>query len=350
LAAYLVAAPALERKLSTRRHAPGEPESPEGVAIVYAAVDWARCGRTDPLATETLRDLWPSYLPAGVSATDVNFEAGLDWALRPVAGTIALLQQTASYRAYEYIVRFVGDERGAWPPRDETWAKAAKGATDAQAFAVGTNAYLYGRYDDARIAFTSARQSSASEVAAAGGFNLAVTLGRLELPERALVVFDDVIARFGDANEPALREQVARALVSKGVTLGQLERSEEALVVFDDVIARFGDANEPALRERVARALFSKGVALGQTGRSEEALVVYNDVIARFGDANEPTLREQVANALVNKGVTLGRLGRSEEALVVFDDVIARFGDADEPALREAVLRASRAREQQDDT
>ncbi len=49
LAAYLVAAPALERKLSTRRHAPGEPESPEGVAIVYAAVDWARCGRTDPM-------------------------------------------------------------------------------------------------------------------------------------------------------------------------------------------------------------------------------------------------------------------------------------------------------------
>ena len=62
LAAYLVAGPALERKLITGRHAPGQDACPEGVAVVYAATDWARCGRTDPISEQTLRRLWPSYL------------------------------------------------------------------------------------------------------------------------------------------------------------------------------------------------------------------------------------------------------------------------------------------------
>ena len=64
LAAYLVAGPALERKLTSKRHALGERECPEGVAVVYAAVDWARCGRIDPISGDTLRALWPG-LPTG---------------------------------------------------------------------------------------------------------------------------------------------------------------------------------------------------------------------------------------------------------------------------------------------
>src|SRR5262249_32715121 len=64
LAAFLVAGPALERKLTTGRHGPGERPCPEGVALVYAAADWARCGRTDPIDDDTLRQLWPTYLPA----------------------------------------------------------------------------------------------------------------------------------------------------------------------------------------------------------------------------------------------------------------------------------------------
>ena len=61
LAAYLVAAPELQRKLNSHRHAMGEPECPEGVAVVQATVDWARCGRTDRLPEKILRDeLWPA--------------------------------------------------------------------------------------------------------------------------------------------------------------------------------------------------------------------------------------------------------------------------------------------------
>jgi tetratricopeptide (TPR) repeat protein len=343
LAAYLVAAQALEDKLSTRRHLPTEPESPEGVAIVFAAVDWARCGRTDSIATETLRDLWPRYLLAGVPATDANFDAGLDWALRRVAGRIALLQHAASYRAYEYIVRFVADQPGAQPPRDETWARAIDGATDALALAVGIAAFFYGRYDDARNAWIRARQSSVREVAASASINLGVMLGMLGRAEEALGLFEDVIARFGE--ERALRGQVATAMVSKGLRLGELGRGDEALAAFDDAITRLGDAKQPALRAQVVTVMINRGVALGELGRGDEALAAFDDAIARLGDAKQPALRAQVATAMINKGVALSELGREDEALAAFDDVITRLGGAEEPALREAVLWASRARE-----
>jgi hypothetical protein len=83
LAAYLVAAPQLERKLKTQRHAPGEDPCPEGVALVYAAVDWARCGRTDPIDEHVLRSAWTSYLPPETPASDEVFAVALTWALRP---------------------------------------------------------------------------------------------------------------------------------------------------------------------------------------------------------------------------------------------------------------------------
>jgi hypothetical protein len=97
LAAYLVAGPRLERKLTTARHSPVEAACRQGVAVVHAAIDWARCGRTDPIRDNTLRTLWPAYLPAGIDPTDEGFGIGVDWALRPVAATIALLQRFDGY-------------------------------------------------------------------------------------------------------------------------------------------------------------------------------------------------------------------------------------------------------------
>jgi tetratricopeptide (TPR) repeat protein len=341
LAAYLVAAPKLERKLNTSRHAPGEPECPEGVAIVEAAVDWARCGRTDPITEEPLRRLWPSYLREGNGALDDAFAVALAWALRRVAGTVALLLRgDEGYEAFDYIVRLVRERPRAAPPRAACWSAAVQSATDAQALAVGIAAYRHSRSDDAIAAFARARESSLDEPASIAGVNLGVVLSELQRFEEALGVYDDVVARYGDAPDPALREQVAKALFNKGVRLGALERFEEELGVYDDVVARYGDAPDPALREQVAKALFNKGVRLGALERFEEALGVYDDVVARYGDAPDPALREQVAKALVNKGVRLGALERFEEELGVYDDVVARYGDAPDPALREPVAKA----------
>ena len=340
LAAYLVAAPALERKLYTRRHAPGEPECLGGAAVVVAAVDWARCGRTDPIADDVLRELWPHYLPGGAVAADDEFIGALVWAIRPVAGTIALLTRTGSYQAFDYVVRLVRDRLDVDPPCDAAWVAAVRSATDGQALAVGSAAYAHARFGTAADAFSRARQSSIAEVAALAGCNLGVVLRDLDRSEDALGVYDEVVARYGEAPEPALRERVARALVDKGFTLGELGRFEDALGVYDEVVARYGEAPEPALRERVATALVNKGLRLGGLGRFEDALGVYDEVVARYGEAPEPALRERVATALVNKGLRLGGLRRFEDALGVYDEVVARYGEAPEPALREQAATA----------
>ncbi|CAN5213790.1 hypothetical protein BH20ACT5_BH20ACT5_19640 [soil metagenome] len=172
LAAYLVAGPSLERKLITGRHAPGEEACPEGLAVVYAAIDWARCGRTDSIDEQTLRQLWPVYLRHDVAVTETGFNVGTEWALRPVAGTIALLQRTRSYEAFDYVVRLVRDKPGTSPPRDSSWSAAASTAVGAQAFAVGLAAYEHSRFDDALTAFARARESSTDELAATAGHNL----------------------------------------------------------------------------------------------------------------------------------------------------------------------------------
>lgn len=193
LAAYLVAAPALERKLLTSRHGPGEVASPEGVAIVRAAVDWSLCGRTDAIQEGTLRALWRVHMPADEVSTDA-FASGLSWALRPVAGTIALLSSRNGYRAYDYIVRFLEQQPDMSAPRDESWATAIESAQDAQVVAVGLRCYVFGRYEDAVKALSHASRSSNDEVASAGSYNLGVVLHEQGDPAGARAAWERTIA------------------------------------------------------------------------------------------------------------------------------------------------------------
>jgi tetratricopeptide (TPR) repeat protein len=341
LAAYLIAAPLLERKLLTGRHVAGEPECPEGVAVVYAAIDWARCGRTDPISEKTLRKLWPSYLLAGMRPADDGFKAGSDWTLRHVAGTIALLEQhDGGYRPYDYIVRFSRNRPGAQLPSDAAWTSSTQGVSDAKALAVGESAYQHGRYDNAITAFEIASRSSTNEVAAIAHFNLGTALAGLNRLEEALTVYGEVVARYGEEPEPALRETTAKALFYKGTTFARLDRLEDEVAAYEEVLARFGEEPEPALRETIASVLFYKGVRLGAVGRSEEALAAYEEVVARFGEEPELALREQVAKALFNKGASLDAVGRSEEALTAYEEVVARFGEESGSALRETIAKA----------
>ena len=340
LAAYLVAGPALERKLTTSRHAPGEDLCPEGVAVVYAAVDWARCGRTDPISHETLRQLWPTQLPAGSPDTDEGFDTGVVWALRPVAATIALLQRAGSYQAYDYVIRLVRDKPGAEPPSDLAWDAAIETATAVKAFAVAVAAYSHSRLKDAATALNRARESSVDEVAAVAGFNLGVVLGELGRSAEEVAVYDEVVARYGEDPAPALREQVATALRNKGVRLGVLGRFAEAVAVYEEVVARYGEDPAPALREQVATALRNKGVVLRELGRSADAVAAYEEVVARYGEDPAPALREPVAMALVAMALVNMGVGRSADVVAAFEEVVARYGEDPAPTLRELVARA----------
>ena len=92
-----VAGPALESKLVTQRSPGADSPSPAGVALVIAAADWSRCGRTDAISEELLRDLWKAYPMPGLQFSDAEFEMGITWACEPVAGTISLMESTEGF-------------------------------------------------------------------------------------------------------------------------------------------------------------------------------------------------------------------------------------------------------------
>jgi tetratricopeptide (TPR) repeat protein len=338
LAAYLVAGPALQRKLTSKRHALGEPECPEGIAVVHAAIDWARCGRTDPISGDTLRALWPAFLQAGIAPTDERLAIGVEWALRPVAATIALLQDDHGYHAYDYVVRLVREQPGADPPRAQVWTAAIGSATPDEAYAVGIAAYGHSRLDDAAAAFRRARDSSNTDVAVAARANLGVMLERLSRPQEALAVYQQVIDDYRDDPSPVLRDRVASALVNRGNALRELGRQQEALAVYQQVIDDYRHDPSPVLRDRVASALVNRGNALRESGRQQEALAVYQQVIDDYSHDPSPGSREAVASALFIN--TLRESGRRQEALAAYQVVIDDYSHEPRLVLREAVASA----------
>lgn len=242
LAAYLVAGPLMQRKLTTGRHGPGEPECHEGVALVSAVVDWARCGRTDGLAERDARLLWPVYLPYGMPATQEAFARAVAWACRPVAGTTALLSSDDGYRPYEYVVRLVREQPNTSQPSDEAWALAIGNARDGQALAVGHEAYDHDRIDDAIAVWTAARASAIDEVAAASAFNVGATHQEFGQVDEALAIYDEIVERYD--RTPGLGLYIAKALYNKATVLMFLEGPTVADEIFAYVWERFGE--EPA--------------------------------------------------------------------------------------------------------
>lgn len=109
------------------------------------------------------------------------------------------------------MVGLARDSRGRNGPQDAAWEAAIDGATDAQALAVGTAAYVHQRLDDSVHAFMNAGTSPLNEVAARARFNLGVVLGELGRSEDELGGYDELLERFADAPEPALRQVVALA-------------------------------------------------------------------------------------------------------------------------------------------
>jgi tetratricopeptide (TPR) repeat protein len=368
LAAYLISGAALEAKMTSGRHQPGDDECPPGLAILGIAVDWVRCGRMDSVSEQVLRGLLPDYLPSGVSPTDEAFEVGLEWSLRPVAGATALLQGVGSYRANDFAVWLMRDRPDPQPPRESLWLAAIQSASDAQALEVGLRAWGCSRLEDAAAAFELAWLSSNAQVTALAGFHLYLVLGQLGRPMESLAAIDKVVARFGEDPAPALRERVARALLIKGATLGDLDRFEEAAETLDEVVARFGEDPAPALRERVGKALLIKGIRLAGLDRFEEAAETLDELVERFGEDPASLMRDQVAEALGYKAIALGQRAKAiiednasvpgwagvrrvfvgsrrrtdgaAEALAAYDQLVDRFSKDPAPALRKKVARA----------
>jgi len=176
LAAALVAAPQLELKLKSR-HRADEPVSAAGAAIVYTAINWGRCGRTDAIPKKLLRELWPTHLQeVTLPNTDEIFEAGLAWALDAVTGRIALLRGVDSFRAYDYIRSAAAEDPHTPRISEATWRCALDTDDPGKAFGVGMAASAAERTRDAESALTFAGSHDENTIAGAANFNLAILL------------------------------------------------------------------------------------------------------------------------------------------------------------------------------
>ncbi|MGN6664552.1 MAG: tetratricopeptide repeat protein [Solirubrobacterales bacterium] len=323
LPAVMVSGPALERKLMTGRHALGDSECLSGVAITRAAVDWARCGRTDPISAEDLEDLWQNYLPAGVQASDEQFETGLEWALRPVSGTIALLHHAGGYLAYDYVVSLV-DKQG--PPHEAAWASTLQNPDPGQAFSVGVRANQHGRSQDAEAAMRIAGNSSDARLVLAANHNLGVVLkeqGRIEEAEEALKRADAgglgvsasnlgfLLQAKGDIKgaEAAFRRAADRGSGSGAFNLGLVLLQRDDLAGAEKAFQRAHELGDKDALNNLGALLDQKGDRVG----AEKA----------FREAGESGNRD----AEFNLGLMLEEKGDDEHARMCFQRVIDGHSD-----------------------
>lgn len=375
LAAFLVAGELLEGKLNDRRHDAGEPESPGGVACVHAAIDWARCGRTDPIPILVLRGLWASRC---LGTEQGAFDLALQWALKPVAGSIALLTKIADgIEPFDYVVRLVAQNPEIPAPTDEYWEAAINTAESDMALDVGRRSYEQNRLEYALKAFRKAARSDSPRTAAIGGYNVGVVFGKLGRSDEAIGAFETLVAQNGDDPTLAIREQVAMAMVTMGDMLGDLSQPNAAIEIYDEVITRYSDDTAQPIREQVAKALTAKAITLWgrwygellalsrddtepaipeQVAKAptsvdwsspvkhlEEATAVSSEIVSRYSDDTEPTMREQVSGALFRTAFSLAVLGRSAEAIVLYDKMIGQYSDnTEQPILELAVVERNR--------
>jgi tetratricopeptide (TPR) repeat protein len=76
-------------------------DSPEGVAVTRAAVDWRRVGMVRAAPSEALEATYIHYLNG--PADPARFERGLQWATTPLYAHVALLQGRDEYTPYDYV-------------------------------------------------------------------------------------------------------------------------------------------------------------------------------------------------------------------------------------------------------
>lgn len=248
---YLVAAPELARKLREGRHTPTDSQCPEGAAVVWAAIDWARSGMNGAIPKSKLRDLWPHYLE-DQQPTEEGFRTGLSWALRPVYRTVALLYETSSYEASGWIVAHA-DQRISRAINASARDRMIEHVAPGDAFDMGVAAYRNDARDDAQRAFERALESDEAPIASNAAFNLGLLraeAGDLEGARRA----------YGRAMQGEAAEPAAMAAVNLGVLLE--DRGDEQL----------------------ATSAFERAVQCGVPGHSEAAAIKLGALREQQGD------------------------------------------------------------------
>ena len=115
----------------------------------------------------------------------------------------------------------------------------------------------------------------------------------------ALSAFDSAIELSSADTAP---DRVALYLLAKGITLGRLDKPQDAIAMFEQLDRRFGADTTPAVRKHVAVGLFIKGMSLGRAEKLEDKIAVYDNLDRRFGTDTTAVVRELVVKGLNGAG------------------------------------------------
>jgi tetratricopeptide (TPR) repeat protein len=278
---FMIAASRLRERLASGA-------SPEGLAVVRAAVDWRRLGLRRPISRDALRALCVHYPQAPDSES--AFEGALRWATTPLYSHIALLHGRDVYEPYDYVVRYE-QERGR-PVPAETWeAVLDTYADERDLLSIGVAAWLTDDDEHSERAFRRADERGEPRAA----FNLGVLLqerGERGGAEAAYRRGEDggvsaasfnlgvLLEARGDLEgaEGAYRRADDRGDASAAVNLGRL-LEERGDLEGAEAVYRHGD------KRGIGPASYNLGVLLAQRGDFEGAEAAYRRGDER-GDVN----------------------------------------------------------------
>lgn len=265
--------------------------NPAGCAVVRAAIDIRRAGLDRPVTPSELRRLFPRYLHSiriGLTPTDEQFAAGIEWATRPVTSKVALLrptntgQEPTAWTVFDHAV--TADEGQEGHKRlipTETWTELIEMLPVADALQVGFTADMAGN----KTAATAALRKAVGSNYLTETPMLAMAVGML------LKRQDTDYARA--ALQQAIESDDAEAATLARMNLGDILRQKGDL---DSALAQYQQAIDSGDTNVVPIALIGLGDVLRQQGDIDGARTAYQQAID-FGDTRiTPTARNRIQN------------------------------------------------------
>lgn len=152
---FMIVAPKLVERLARRN------ESPEGVAVARAAIDWRRAGFLKPVPVGLLRELSNHYLSG--PRTSARFNSGLAWATAPIYAEVALIQETpGGYSPYDFIVQHADNVR-LWEIPEPAWELLLHHAEAHELVELGQAAWARGETQRAESAYLCGEAAGVAE-------------------------------------------------------------------------------------------------------------------------------------------------------------------------------------------
>ena len=277
-------------------------ESPEGAAVVRAAVDWTRAGMVRPIAEDTLRTLWPYYLE-GASPTPERFAAGLEWALHEVSPAGGLIYRAEDgYAAFDWTV-VEAERAGPIQLNPEVWKVLLAQADPEEALELGVRAGGRGELDASAEALAKAQRSAEPSIAG-----------------RAFLVSGRQLVHTKDDRgaETAFRRAEEHGIVEATDELGALflRRGDEDSA--ESAFRRADDQGSPGAATHLGRMLLARDDAAGAAaafGRAADrgdvdGMLLLSEALTIQGDARraEWALRRADERGSAEAALKLGYL------------------------------------------